>query len=578
MSKDTNFGPIPAPALVSAPALASAQSRIAHWFVHQPRTSPLILFLVIMGITALIVFAIERDERADEKAMMRETAHNVSTQIENGVRSHVSFLRAGAALFTVLDKVDKPTFEAFVSELPLDDDPVGASGIGWAEFVEPGSIAVFEARNGIVISSRFDDAGLNASDQAASGSSSRLVVVTFLEPRTQANLRTIGYDLYSDPARRSAIDKAMQTARPTASGKLERRFRELGGEAGFLILMPVFDTASDGRHARGFVFSPIDAEAIIAGAVETTASSEFNIRLYDGEAHQDSLLAASKPLSTRGNFVREKVSIADHLLTVEVQSLRGYSLSPLSLETLLFGLVVATLLSVLLRTLAQQAIEDQASLERLEAESSIRNSLTRELNHRVKNTLANVLSIISLTRHRSDNLDGFAEALLGRVRAMSATHDLLTHAQWSETSLRSVLEAEINVELSGDDSPVILDGPDVLLAPNDALSLGLAIHELATNARKYGALSAVGGKVHVSWQMVDETEARVEWREGGGPKVPSQRKSGFGTELIEKVIAREFDRNVDLTFHPEGVRCSLQIPVRQSADFAMRETEQISDS
>lgn len=525
-----------------------------------------------MSIAGLIVFAIERDERADEEARMRQTAHDVSMQIENRVNAHVAFLRAGAALFTVQSTVDRSTFNAFVSELPLDNDPVGANGIGWAKFVESGSTAAFEEREGITISSRFDDMALNGSKQATGGGSDKLVVIAFFEPRTQANLRTIGYDLYSDPARRAAIDKAMQTGLPTASGKLERKFRELGGGAGFLIIMPVFESGTAGSAAQGFVFSPIDAEAVIAGAVKIASSSEFNIKLFDGPAHPENLLAEAKPSDASGPFVREEVRIADHLLTVEVQSVRGYALSTLSIETLLFGLVVASLLSVLLRTLAKQAIEDQASLERLEAESSIRNSLTRELNHRVKNTLANVLSIISLTRHRSGDLDSFADALVGRVRAMSATHDLLTHAEWNETSLRSVLEAEINVDVDSADSPVIFEGPDVLLAPNDALSLGLAIHELATNARKYGALSTAAGKISVSWALVNGTEARVEWLETGGPKVPSKRKSGFGTELIGKIIAHEFNRDVELIFHPDGVRCSLQIPVRQPATFAMRET------
>jgi len=546
----------------------ASRGRVAHWFVHRPRISPLILFLFIMSIAGLVVFAIERDERADEEARMLQTAHDVSMQIENRVSAHVSFLRAGAALFTVLDRVDTSTFATYVSELPLDDNSVGASGIGWAEAVDPASITAFEARRGIPVSSRFDGTEQDAADRA-----NKLVIVSFLEPKTQGNVRTIGYDLYSDPARREAIDKAIQTARPTASGKLQRKFREPGGGVGFLIIMPVFASEAAGSETKGFVFSPFDAEAVIADAVEVAAASEFNIRLYDGEAQPSNLLAQAQASDGDGAMVRKAVKLADRLLTVEVESLRGYSLSPLSIETLLFGLVVATLLSLLLRILAKQAIEDQASLDRLEAEASIRNSLTRELNHRVKNTLANVLSIISLTRRRSRDLDSFADSLQGRVRAMSATHDLLTHAEWSETSLRAVLEAEINADVSGPDSPVSLDGPDVLLAPNDALSLGLAIHELATNARKYGALSAAGGKVSVSWHLVGGTEACVEWCEAGGPKVPEMRNAGFGTELIDKVIAREFDRNVELTFDPDGVRCSLVIPVRRRSEFAMRETE-----
>ena len=179
--------------------------------------------------------------------------------------------------------------------------------------------------------------------------------------------------------------------------------------------------------------------------------------------------------------------IATRPLLLEVESPRGDMLSALSTATLLFGLSFAILLMLLARILTRQAAEDQISLRRFEEQSSIRNSLTRELNHRVKNTLANVLSIISLTRRRTDNLEDFADALDGRIRALSATHDLLTKSDWGTTPIRSVIEAELAPYVSVEDGRLEVSGPQVQLAPNDALSLGLAIHELSTNASRASA-------------------------------------------------------------------------------------------
>lgn len=136
--------------------------------------------------------------------------------------------------------------------------------------------------------------------------------------------------------------------------------------------------------------------------------------------------------------------------------------------------------------LTWQALEDETSLRWFEEQASIRNSLTRELNHRVKNTLASVLSIIALTRRRATNLGEFAHGLDGRIRALSATHDLLTRSDWGTTPVRAVVEAELLPYADASDHEVDIAGPDVELAPNDALSLGLAMHELATNAAKYG--------------------------------------------------------------------------------------------
>jgi two-component sensor histidine kinase len=110
----------------------------------------------------------------------------------------------------------------------------------------------------------------------------------------------------------------------------------------------------------------------------------------------------------------------------------------------------------------------------------------------------------------------------------------------------------------------------VELAPNDALSLGLAIHELATNAAKYGALSVLEGRLAITWRLITSDLARVEWVEMNGPPVSAQRKRGFGTELIEKIVAHELRNPVELRFEPEGVRCTLIIPVRLPAAFQIR--------
>lgn len=240
------------------------------------------------------------------------------------------------------------------------------------------------------------------------------------------------------------------------------------------------------------------------------------------------------------------------------------------MATLIFGVLVAALLMLLVRMLTQQAQEDEASLVWFEEQASIRNSLTRELNHRVKNTLANVLSIIALTRRRSDDVDDFANGLDGRIRALSATHDLLTQSDWGSTPVRSVIDAELLPYAKGDDHTVTATGPDVDLAPNDALSLGLAVHELATNAAKYGSLSTPGGSVSVDWRRVGEDIVEVEWLERGGPPVKQDIERGFGTDLIERIVAHELRHPVKLEFEPDGVRCVLVIPVRRPSEFMIR--------
>ena len=546
-------------------AKGRAQARLMPALVAYPRLVPIAIFALVFAITILSVVAIERGEREQAEATMREISHSVSSELEHRVGVQIAYLRAGAALFTIKDEVEADTFKTFVSELPLGDDSVGAQGIGWAEAIARDEVASFETRHSL-------PSGGNLKIRSAKGTQAdRLVPVTFLEPATQGNLRSLGFDLYSEPNRRKAIDLAENAAEPIASGKLQKANRSSDQGTGFLVLMPVYNANSTDRALKGFIFSPFKAERSLKAAMTLSASQSINVRLYDGEAKPENLLATHNNFDISGDLVHEEVEIANHILTIEVESDHASSLSALALETLVLGTVVAALLAVVMRLLIQQAAEDQRSLAYFEEQNSIRDSLTRELNHRAKNTLSNVLSIIALTRGRSRTVDGFADSLSGRVRALSATHDLLTASEWNTTPIRSVVTAELGSLATERDGSCKLIGPDTALSPNDALSLGLVVHELATNAAKHGALSQPGGHVTISWQLEGSELAVIEWKEEGGPKVSQERSKGFGTELIERVSAHELQYAAEMDYTPEGLVCRFKIPVRPVHEFAIRE-------
>ncbi len=537
--------------------------RTRRWLVSYPRATPLAIFLLIAAITALSVFAIERGDHRRDDARLNETAKAIASAIERRGNTSSAYLRAGAALFGTVKSVPPAMFRRFVSELRLDSDYRGAEGIGWAEAIGPGDVATYEQRV------RAENSATTTISPAPDGRRGQLTPVTYLLPDTERNRRALGFDMYSDPVRRAAMDEAERAVRPTASGRVVLVQEQGSGEPGFLIYMPVFDQVSEARRLKGFVYSPFNARDFLVSALQLETRNNMGIRLYDGAVKPGNLLAAIAPPERTGRSIIEPVMIANRPMLLEVQSTRGPSLSMLSMLTLLFGLLVASLLMVVARLLTQQAVEDQASLEWLAEQNSIRDTLTRELNHRVKNTLANVLSIVSLTRRRARNLDEFAEGLDGRIRALSATHDLLTQSDWGTTPVGSVIEAEL-APYARSEGSLELAGPLVELAPNDALSLGLAIHELATNAGKYGALSVTGGKVRVTWALDREDLVSVRWVESGGPPVPTERPRGFGTDLIEKIVAHELRHPVDLSFQPGGVTCTLWVPVRVRSEFEIR--------
>lgn len=184
--------------------------------------------------------------------------------------------------------------------------------------------------------------------------------------------------------------------------------------------------------------------------------------------------------------------------------------------------------------------------------------LLNELNHRVKNTLAAVQSIAYQTLRSARTPADFRDAFESRLLALSQTHNLLTRENWEGASLRDVLEAEL--EAFGGDGRALIDGPEVQLSPKAAVAMGMGLHELATNATKYGALSVARGLLTVRWYMEGE-RLILDWREEGGPDVSWPDRRGFGSRLLEQGLAAELGGDVKLEFAPQGVICTMRLPM-----------------
>jgi len=186
--------------------------------------------------------------------------------------------------------------------------------------------------------------------------------------------------------------------------------------------------------------------------------------------------------------------------------------------------------------------------------------LTHELEHRIKNILAMVLAIASQTL-RSGDLQSSSAAFMERLRALSTAHDMLTATRWTEASLDEIVRSALTPFPA---ERVSASGPAVSLGPKRALSLALAINELATNASKYGALSNETGRVSIKWRVTGERETRtlhLVWSENGGPAVAPPARHGFGRFLIERVLAADFNGSVRLDYKDHGVECALTAPL-----------------
>jgi PAS domain S-box-containing protein len=212
-------------------------------------------------------------------------------------------------------------------------------------------------------------------------------------------------------------------------------------------------------------------------------------------------------------------------------------------------------------------VQDITERKRVEERQSL---LIRELHHRVKNTLATVQAIVGSTARTSTSIDEFYRAFVGRIVSLAHTHSLLTEDEWQTVPLRKLLADELRPYDEGA-RRVVLRGPDVELPSGFAVPIGMAIHELTTNAAKYGSLSRRSGRVEVGWAISagenGHRRLELEWRERDGPPVSPPKHQGFGSRLLQRVLTTQVQANVTIDFEPEGLRLKMVAPLPERPSF-----------
>jgi two-component sensor histidine kinase/CheY-like chemotaxis protein len=289
-------------------------------------------------------------------------------------------------------------------------------------------------------------------------------------------------------------------------------------------------------------------------ALQLTGATRALIAREDGEVLAELQRGAAEALSAE-ELARRALSDVDRTRTIatapildaggtRVGVLAVYSGAPFSQKRF----------SPALQDLAAIAADELAGGGRADITQDELHTRFAEIDHRVKNVLASVQSIASQSARRAMSLDGFMKTFMGRLKAMASAQELLTATRWRGASIQDLATATLSALAPGQTR---WEGPDIVLNPRAASALALALHELAVNAVKYGALSKEPGAVHVKWRARPDGGFELDWVEEGGPRVSAPTHRGFGSVVLEDVASRELDGKVTSEFRSSGLRVKI---------------------
>jgi len=560
----------------------------------------LIVLLLALAAAGLSWLLVKRDVMMSERAQFASEASEVRDGVADAMRTYETVLRAGIGIFKAQGDLSAAQWRTIVKSLELQTSFPGFQGLGYSAVVHKDQIEALEAAQRRQGNSTFT--------VHPRGAQEYYTVIMFLEPDDWRNRRALGFDMFSEPVRRAAMERARDTGAAALSGKVKLR-QETHDEvqAGTLMYLPIYSGETDpatleGRRARltGFMYGAFRMTDLLGSVlqVQTPAQlSAFSITIYDGTAGDPSArLFASTPreqASVSSPFkVRYPLEIGGQAWIIDIAANQPISTSidrNKPLLVLIAGLIIACLVAGITASLAlsrdrlesaQRVLAAEVKERQLAQESA--ELANNELIHRVKNTLAVVSAIASQTVRYSSNLEEFGRAFRERLNSLARVQDLLRPNNSLALDLaglvREVLRPYVNTGTHG----LVIDGPAAPVARNDVVLLSLTLNELATNATKYGAWSVPDGKVAVSWHLesvapkVAENgsaiqdgseegqgdELVIRWAEEGGPTVSAPSKQGFGSAVIQFAVQRGLRGKMAAEYAAQGIRYTIRLPAK----------------
>ncbi|WP_412049520.1 CHASE domain-containing protein [Hoeflea sp. Naph1] len=535
------------------------------------RLQPALVFIVVALVGMLTAaaswYTIDQTNRMSFASTAEEAVRRLSDRIEN----HMLLIKATEALFEATGEIpDAQEFKAFVGNLQKTEQFDGVQGIGFARYAPTGPES--EAAIAAEIERNYN---IQRTPWPETEEKYRTAII-LLEPSTEANLRALGYDMYSNSVRRTAILAALAEQRLRASGSVRLvQENQTDPQSGFLIYTPY--VTADTNIPLGFIYAPFSIPNLFKSALKRLPVLPIHVTAWDGEpADSNQIFRSSGERSSHfgaSHVEMMSIEVAGRLWKLEIRPSEIYE--PPVDQTRSFMLAAAALL--LAGALAASSRSQQRTIEvgealRQETERALtdREFLLQEMKHRIKNMIARMLAMSRQTARASETLDDFTQSFTARLQAMAASQDLLARTAWQSADLRTLLAQELR-QLFGDKlEEEKLVGPTVELNEVAAQAFGLAFHELATNALKYGSARSDTGKLDISWSIDTASPTGKQlvfiWRERSEVPLDQQdsdalaQKGGFGTKLLDATMRVELGGSITTIPNQHGIDVTIRVP------------------
>jgi CHASE1-domain containing sensor protein len=501
------------------------------------------------------------------------TADDALNRIEGNLDLNLSLLTSTRAFFRSRGPdMSRVQFRQFFEALNVGRNYPGLRGIGYLRMIPTGKEQ--DAERDIVKAQ-----GIERGIYPATNQEWRTPVILF-EPIEDNDLAVIGYDMFTDPVRRAAIDAALKNGEQRASARVT--FGQATGNdrtyPGILVFAPLSDAPLAGEATDppgspiGVLYAAFRVENLFNAALGKAPLLPVNMEIYDGTIDPSALLFRSetRPDSSLGDMltaVRE-MKVAGRTWFFEFRPTSAFTAPTSAAGPILIGIggmLLAIAVALVVR-LQNRAVETEAAL-RMTSEKALteRELILQEMKHRIKNSIARMLAIARQTAANSSSMEEFTNSFGARLQAMAASQDMLTRSQWQKADLGSLLRTELEQVFGQNIDKVLLSGPPVELNENTTQALGLTFHELATNALKYGEAASERGALSVEWSVSREGGRRslaLKWRETSPSGIAAPSRTGFGTRLIDMNITRELSGRISRRFGDHELTIEIEIPLQ----------------